>query len=68
MRILDLKIKEHFIKVSELIRNNEVAMKTFKNAGWLVGEKVFYMAIAVFVTAIVARYFGPEKFGQFITP
>lgn len=65
LRMLKLKIKDKFIKIADLIRNNEVVNKTFKNAGWLIGDKVFYMAIGVFVTAIVARYFGPENFGQF---
>jgi len=59
------KIKQHYIKVIELIRNNEVVNKTLKNSGWLIGDKIFYMSIGVFVTAIVARYFGPENFGQF---
>ena len=29
------------------------------------GNTIFYMVIGVFVTAIVARYFGPDRFGQF---
>ncbi len=29
------------------------------------GDKVLFMAVGVFITAIVARYFGPENFGQF---
>jgi len=49
----------------KLIRTNDVVNKTLKNSGWLVGDKIFYMTIGVFVTAIVARYFGPENFGQF---
>ncbi|MBJ3793044.1 hypothetical protein I8J38_31575, partial [Bacillus sp. OA1] len=39
--------------------------KIFKNSSWQVSEKIFSMLIGVFVTAIVARYFGPDKFGQF---
>lgn len=66
-RIIELKIKiaDKFIKITELIRNNEVVNKTFKNTAWLVSDKIFYMVIGVFVTAVVARYFGPENFGQF---
>ncbi len=60
-----LKIKEQYIKVKKIIFENEVANRTIKNSGWLVGDKVFTMIIGVFVIAIVARYFGPEKFGQF---
>lgn len=60
-----MKIKEQYIKVKKIIFENEVANRTIKNSGWLVGDKVFTMIIGVFVIAIVARYFGPEKFGQF---
>lgn len=60
-----LKLKRQFINVMELIHNNEVVNKTLKNSGWLVGSKIFYMVVGIFVTAIVARYFGPENFGQF---
>lgn len=45
--------------------NNEVAVKVIKNSSWLVRDKIFTMIIGVFVTAIVARYFGPESYGQF---
>lgn len=47
------------------IRQSEVASRTIQNAGWLIGDKVVTMIIGVFVTAIVARYFGPVLFGQF---
>ncbi|MGM0792400.1 MAG: flippase [Bacillota bacterium] len=45
--------------------NNNVVAKIVRNSSWLVSDKVINMIIGVFVTAIVARYFGPEKFGQF---
>ena len=60
-----MKIKEQYIKVKKMIFENEVANRTIKNFGWLVGNRVFTMLIGVVVIAIVARYFGPEKFGQF---
>lgn len=60
-----LNIKKQFIKIKEFISGNEVVNKTFNNANWLVGEKIFTMALGVFVIAVVARYFGPENFGQF---
>lgn len=44
---------------------NEAANKIIKNSGWLVSDKVFNMVIGVFVTAVIARYFGPEIYGQF---
>jgi O-antigen/teichoic acid export membrane protein len=58
-------IKQQLISIIDILKNNEVANRTLKNSGWLVGDKIFYMAIGVFVTAIVARYFGPDNFGQF---
>jgi O-antigen/teichoic acid export membrane protein len=60
-----LKIKEQYIKVKKMIFENEVANRTIKNSGWLVGDKVFTMLIGVVVIAFVARYLGPEKYGQF---
>jgi O-antigen/teichoic acid export membrane protein len=60
-----LNIKKQFIKIKEFISGNEVVNKTFRNTNWLVGEKIFTMALGVFVIAVVARYFGPENFGQF---
>lgn len=52
-------------KIKKEINKSEVVKKVIKNAGWLVGDKLFTMLIGVFVTAIIARYFGPEKFGQY---
>jgi O-antigen/teichoic acid export membrane protein len=60
-----LKIKQKFIRLMGLIRSNEVVNKTLKNSGWLVGERIFTMVLGIFVIAVVARYFGPENFGQF---
>lgn len=60
-----LKIKEQYIKVKKKIFENEVANRTIKNSGWLIGDKVFTMLIGVVVIAFVARYLGPEKYGQF---
>ena len=60
-----MKIKEQYIEAKKIIFENEVANRTIKNSGWLVGEKVFTMFIGVIVIAFVARYFGPEKYGQF---
>ncbi|KTD88412.1 flippase [Paenibacillus etheri] len=45
--------------------NNEVARKVLGNSSWLVSDKIFNMILSIFVTAIVARYFGPEVYGEF---
>lgn len=47
------------------IKDNEVVTKIVHNASWLVGDKVFTMVIGVFVTALVARYLGPENYGMY---
>jgi O-antigen/teichoic acid export membrane protein len=36
----------------------------FKNIGWLTFEKIFRMGLSIIVSAMVARYLGPEKFGM----
>lgn len=48
-----------------LIGKNSEEIITNKNTLWLIIDKVYMMALGVFVTAIVARYFGPEQFGIF---
>lgn len=60
-----LNIRQLFQVLKQYSQNNEIVRKTIENSSWLVGDKIFYMAIGIFVTAIVARYFGPENFGQF---
>lgn len=60
-----MNAKENIAKIKSNVLNSEVAVKIIKNSSWMVGDKVFTMIIGVFVTAIVARYFGPESYGQF---
>lgn len=38
--------------------------KTFFNAVWLIGEKLFYMAIGLLTVSVVARYLGSEGYGM----
>lgn len=40
------------------LKNKEV-----KNAGWLIGGKVFQMILSLFVSLITARYLGPGNLG-----
>ncbi|OZT78638.1 flippase [Salinicoccus roseus] len=60
-----MKFQKLLTKIFNKVYQNEIVSKTIKNASWLISDKVFTMIIGVFVTAIVARYFGPENFGQF---
>lgn len=39
--------------------------KILLNSSWLVSDKFFNLIIGVFITAIVARYFGPELYGEY---
>ena len=60
-----MNAKENIANIKKNVLNSEVAVKIIKHSSWMVGDKVFTMIIGVFVTAIVARYFGPESYGQF---
>lgn len=42
----------------KLFKNKEV-----NNAGWLIGGKIFQMAISLVVGVITARYLGPSNYG-----
>lgn len=60
-----MNLRGNITNIKRKILSSEVAVKILKNSSWLVGDKVFTMIIGVFVTAIVARYFGPETFGKY---
>ncbi len=54
--------------VSTLInkfKHNLVWKKLILNSTWLISDKVTSMVISLFVTSLVARYFGPEKYGVY---
>lgn len=58
-------IKKLFKKTKLLFLNSRFANKVFYNSSWMIGEKIVTMVVGVFVTAVVARYFGPTGYGQF---
>lgn len=60
-----IRVKKGYIKFKKEIMGNEVAKKVINNFSWLVGEKIFTMIIGVLITALIARYFGPEQYGKF---
>ena len=43
--------------------NNPSFRKYFANTSWLLAERIFRMAVQLFVGIYVARYLGPERFG-----
>ena len=44
--------------VKSLLGNKEV-----KNAGWIIGEQIFQMAVSLVVGVLTARYLGPGNYG-----
>lgn len=46
------------MNLKSFLKNKEVG-----NAGWLIGGKVFQMAISLVVGVITARYLGPSNYG-----
>lgn len=38
--------------------------KIVENSGWMIGQNIYFMLVGIFVTAIIARYFGPTLYGQ----
>ena len=64
-RDFKLSTKEQYIRTMKRVIKSEVATKIIKNSSWMVSDKIFTMIVGVVVTAIVARYFGPESFGKF---
>ena len=44
--------------VKSLMGNKEI-----KNAGWIIGEQIFQMAVSLIVGVLTARYLGPSNYG-----
>lgn len=60
-----MDIREQFIKSKKMITGSEIATRVLKNSSWIVSYQIFAMVVGAFVSAIIARYFGPEKYGQY---
>lgn len=43
--------------------NSLMVNKEIKNAGWIIGEQIFQMAISLIVGVLTARYLGPSNYG-----
>ncbi len=54
--------KNKFFHLKEFSKKKEVK-KITSNIKWMSFEKIFRLFLSVFVSAWVARYLGPEKFG-----
>lgn len=58
-------IKEKWVRLKKSIDINGDLNKTLQNFNWLISNRIITMIIGMFVMAIIARYFGPDKYGQF---
>ncbi len=47
------------------LAGRDVLQKILRNTGWLFADRIFRMAVGLFVGVWVARYLGPERFGRF---
>ncbi len=52
-------------KIKETLKAHPLFKKIAKNSSWLVFQNIFTMLLGVFITGIIARYFGTEKYGVF---
>lgn len=48
-----------FLNLTKKLNN-----KSIKNAGWIIGEQIFQMIIALAVSVLTARYLGPTNYGS----
>lgn len=58
-------LKNYLVDLKTNMLNNQIAINIVKNSGWLVANSLLSIGLGVFVVGVVARYFGPTKFGQF---
>ena len=45
------------------IIKKKLANKEIKNAGWLIGGRIFQMLLSLVVGVLTARFLGPQNFG-----
>lgn len=50
-------------RIKDKIMENPFAAKFLSNTGWLVFDKIFHMALSLWVTREMARYLGVENYG-----
>ena len=50
---------------STFLRRRPILAKVVKNFGWQSFDKLFRMGVGVFVSVLITRYLGPDRFGIF---
>lgn len=56
--------KEKIRIIAKYILNHHSSRKVLSNSGWLFLDKIIRLAAGIFVSAGVARYLGPNQFGE----
>lgn len=51
--------------IKEKLKGHNLVKKVIENSSWIVSQNIFTMLLGVFITAIVARYLGTERYGTF---
>lgn len=52
-------------KIKAKFQGHNLVKKVIENSSWIVSQNIFTMVLGVFITAIVARYLGTERYGTF---
>lgn len=52
-------------EIKAKLKKHVLISKIIKNSSWIVSQNIFTMIVGVFITSIVARYLGTERFGMF---
>ncbi len=59
-----MKIRDLFDTVNS-IKDNHRVRKVAVNSSWIMLDKIYALVLGVFVTSVIARYFGPDQYGLF---
>lgn len=51
--------------IKEKLQKHKLLKKVIENSSWIVSQNIFTMILGVFITAVIARYLGTEKYGTF---
>lgn len=52
-------------RIKEKLQRHKLLKKVIENSSWIVSQNIFTMVLGVFITSIVARYLGTERYGTF---
>lgn len=48
----------------KIIFSDKILFKYFKNTSWLMADNIIRSFVGVFILGLIARYLGPEQYGQ----